>query len=184
MKIMIAGLLLLSCQLVRAQTFDEWFRQKATQLKYLRQQIAALQLYEQVTSKGYALVKEAVQGIAVIKTGDINLHSGYFSSLRMVKPGIGQQALDIANIQERIIVIVQGMRGKFVAGDLFFSGLLEACKGDMDLLKVLTTDGGAQLRDDQRLAAIAAVQMRMEQRLRDAVTARNVILEMQLNGGL
>ena len=42
----------------RAQTFAEWFRQSATQKKYLLQQIAALQVYIGYVQKGYSIAKE------------------------------------------------------------------------------------------------------------------------------
>ncbi len=39
----------------KAQTFDEWFRQSATQKKYLLQQIAGLQVYIGYVQKGYSI---------------------------------------------------------------------------------------------------------------------------------
>ena len=50
-------LFVLAGGLSQAQTFNEWFRQKATQKKYLIQQIAALQVYLDYVQKGYAIAQ-------------------------------------------------------------------------------------------------------------------------------
>lgn len=58
---------------VKAQTFAEWFRQSATQKKYLLQQIAALQVYIGYVQKGYSIAKEGLSAISDIKHGEFKL---------------------------------------------------------------------------------------------------------------
>lgn len=49
-----------SFQLAEAQTFDEWFRQKKTQKKYLVQQIAALKVYLGYLKEGYEIAQKGM----------------------------------------------------------------------------------------------------------------------------
>jgi hypothetical protein len=184
MKTTILFLSLLLSTLTKAQTFDEWFRQNKTQLKYLGQQIAALEAYTQTTENGYNDTQQASTTIASIKQGDLDLHTGYFTAQRIVKPAIAQLAATITDLQQRITSIAQTIKGKSAIGDEFFRGLQNAVSADMGWLHMLTTNGLIGLTDDQRLKAIEILSQRMRQRLQDAITARNTIIEIQLNTGL
>jgi len=184
MKIFITCLVLLSSAASNGQTTDEWVNQKATQLRYLLQQIAAIQAYTQVTERGYTILKDSTAVIATIKEEDVNLNSDYFSSLSTVRPGIPKQTTGIITDYDRIVSITDGIRLITPAADDFLNGLLKECISDMDWLTILTKDGQIMLKDDQRLAGIMAVQNRMNRRLTDALRARNLILEMKLNGRL
>ena len=73
--------MVLCAENLSAQTSSEWFRQKATQKKYLLQQIAALQVYSGYLSKGYSIAKNGLNTIKNIKNGDLLQHSNYFTSL-------------------------------------------------------------------------------------------------------
>lgn len=73
---------------VKAQTFGEWFRQGATQKKYLLQQIAGLQVYIGYVQKSYSIAKQGLNTVSAIKHGEFNLHKDYFNSLRTVNPKI------------------------------------------------------------------------------------------------
>ena len=88
-----------------AQTTDEWLNQKATQKKYLLQQIAALQVYLGYAKKGYTIVTSGVNTIRNIKNGDFNLHRDFFSRLKNVNPAIRRYAkvADIISYQVKII---------------------------------------------------------------------------------
>jgi hypothetical protein len=87
-KLVVVIGLLLRLFSTKAQTWEEWFDQDDTQLKYLREQIAALQAYGKIIAKGYALVDDGLTLIGDIKNGDFNLHKSYFSSLLSVAPVI------------------------------------------------------------------------------------------------
>jgi len=91
----------------RAQTFDEWFRQKKTQLNYLAKQIAALEAYHQVTEKGYQIVQAGTGLITDTRKADYELHNGYFSSLLSVNPVIPEYpTVDaILNLSSQILVV-------------------------------------------------------------------------------
>ena len=46
-----------SFQAAKAQTFAEWFQQKKTQIKYLTEQIAALEQYGNYVKQGYRIAQ-------------------------------------------------------------------------------------------------------------------------------
>ena len=50
-----------------AQTLAEWTQQNKTQIKYLVEQIAALQAYALVAEKGYSIAKTGLNAIGNIK---------------------------------------------------------------------------------------------------------------------
>jgi uncharacterized membrane protein YobD (UPF0266 family) len=64
---------------VKAQTFAEWFRQGATQKKYLLQQIAALQVYIGYMQQGYSIAKQGLNTISDVNNGEYNLHKDYLA---------------------------------------------------------------------------------------------------------
>ena len=88
MRVLLIVVLIAVGMACRAQTFDEWFRQKSTQLKYLRQQIAALAAYSGVTEEGYRIVGFETDSIAAVKRNDVGMFGGYFGSMGNVKPAI------------------------------------------------------------------------------------------------
>src|SRR5690348_12290797 len=85
-KIFLMVLICVSAFRVQAQTFDEWFRQKKTQIQYLTDQIAALQVYRQSLEKGHTIAGTGLKFIHGIKKSDFDLHHFYFSSLKKVNP--------------------------------------------------------------------------------------------------
>lgn len=88
-KLLIPMLLLVSASgTLQAQTFNEWFFQNNTELKYLAKQIAALEAYEKAVAKGYAIIKTGTHIIGNIKRGDLSLHADYFNSLKAVNPAV------------------------------------------------------------------------------------------------
>lgn len=87
-KLLIAFWLALLPALADAQLFKEWFRQNSTQREYLKEQIAQLKIYLQLTKQGYKIAKEGLGAIHQIKNGELNLHKDRFDSLRIVKSGI------------------------------------------------------------------------------------------------
>jgi hypothetical protein len=108
-----------------AQVFNEWFRQKTTQKKYLLQQIAALQVYIGYAKKGYNIVSSGINTIRDIKKGDFNLHSTFFNALKSINPKISRyvKVADIISYQVRIIKLakqtLQSIReaNQFTAGE-------------------------------------------------------------------
>lgn len=90
---------------IKAQTFEEWFRQKKTQQKYLVQQIAGLQVYIGYAKKGYAILDKGLGTIQSIKKGDLGLHEIFFNSLKKLNPRLSQFVLDLEleSLKKRIL---------------------------------------------------------------------------------
>ncbi|MBS1666413.1 MAG: hypothetical protein JST58_03470 [Bacteroidetes bacterium] len=166
-KIFLIAVLLYSAQSISAQTFAEWFRQTATQKKYLLQQIAALQVYASYLSKGYAVAKEGLTTIRGIKHGDLNLHSNYFTSLITVYPKIKRytKVADIISLQisitRQVTKTIKDCRNshQLTTAELnylqkVFDALLDDCAKCLDALFSIITDGQVSMKDDERIAAI------------------------------
>lgn len=163
------SLLLLMFLLVRgnAQTFSEWFRQKATQKKYLLQQIAALQVYIGYVEKGYSIAKQGLDAISGFKQGELKLHTDYFQSLRTVNSKIGNcsKVADIIAMQVKIIATCKDAMKQMKRSGAFnhsetaytdgvYNRLLEDCLKTIEALIAVTTNGEAEMKDDERLKQI------------------------------
>ena len=149
------------------QTADEWLNQKATQKKYLLQQIAALQVYIGYAKKGYSIVTGGINTIRNIKNGDLNLHRDFFNSLKNVNPAIRRYAkvADIIAYQVKIIKQTKGTlqqireTKQFTETELdyckqVFDNLLDECMNRVEELILVTTSGKLEMKDDERLKRI------------------------------
>lgn len=162
------------CRL-NAQTFNEWFRQKKTQIKYLRQQIAANQVYISYLQKGYKIASTGLSAIHAIKQGDFMLHSTFFNSLQSVNPKMPEVA-DIISMQLQIIktskLSLQQSKGakQFTSTELsylqdVFNHLLNECSKDIDALLTVTTSGKTKMTDDERINRINDIYDDMQDKL-------------------
>lgn len=150
-----------------AQIADEWLNQKATQKKYLLQQIAALKVYLGHAKKGYNIVTSGVNTIRNIKNGDLNLHRDFFNRLKNVNPAIRKYAkvTDIIAYQVKIVkqtkITIQQIREtkQFTEAELdyskqVFDNLLDECMKTVEELILVTTSGKLEMKDDERLKRI------------------------------
>lgn len=96
MKCIVMGCCMLLClQTASGQLWNEFFRQKRTQKKYLLQQIAALSMYAGYLKEGYHIAQEGLTFINDVKTGHFSLDKDYFASFLRVNPALkGQLRLD------------------------------------------------------------------------------------------
>jgi len=151
----------------QSQTWDEWFRQKQTKLKYIAQQIAAFEVYAGYLKKGYEIVDEGWNTINDIKHGDLDLHNDYFTSLKQVNSSIGNydKVQGITNLQLQILQVdeaikkliednenIQADEKKYI--NKVTSNLLNKCGDNIDQLKKLTTNDSLAIKDDERLKRI------------------------------
>src|SRR5882757_6745240 len=83
-------LLLITATATRScgQTFSEWFSQKKTLIKYLTQQIIALESFESDVKKGYSIATGGLSNIGGITGAEYQLHQNYFLSLKAVNPAV------------------------------------------------------------------------------------------------
>ena len=78
--------MLLSFQRLDAQTWEEWFQQKKTRIKYLNEQIAANKSFFETLKKGYEVVAGGLELAESIRQEEFDLHNGFFESLRTLNP--------------------------------------------------------------------------------------------------
>lgn len=150
-----------------AQTWDEWFRQKKTQKKYLIQQIAALKVYLKYLKEGYDVAKKGLNIIGDIKDGNFQDHSTYFESLRLVNPALRDSpkvSLIIA-YQMRIINEFRRLQndcreeGSLTHEELqyievVYKNLLRQCEDSILDLNTMIKNHASQLKDDERIERI------------------------------
>lgn len=177
-KVIVFILLMVFSHQLKAQTFNEWFRQKKTQIRYLVQQIAANQIYIGYLQKGYTIARTGLTTINDIKHGDFNLHYAFFDSLKHVNPKIRNWAkvADIAAMQVQVIkqaklAVQQSQSSKqFTSSELtylqnVFSHLLDECSKDIDALSTVVTAGKTAMTDDERIRRIDGIYAAMQDKL-------------------
>lgn len=159
----------------KAQTFDEWFRQKKTQKKYLIQQIAALQVYLGYVQKGYSLAEKGLTTISNIRQGDFNLHKEFFSSLKSINPKIRNytEVADLIVLQIQTVQVYKHAYKQVRNSNMFntgevnyifkiFTNLLSDCADIVDELITVTTNKDLKMKDDERLKRIDALYSSMQ----------------------
>ncbi len=173
--ILILGVYFLTLVPTDAQTPAEWTQQKKTQKKYLLQQIAALQVYLSYAKKGYDIASKGINTVRDIKSGDLNLHMEFFTSLKNVNPKISRyvKVADIIAYQVRIIKqtkqTIQGIREtkQFTTDELnyckkVFDNLLQECVKTIDELFMVITPNQLQMKDDERIKRIDKLYLEMQ----------------------
>jgi hypothetical protein len=155
----------------RAQTFAEWFEQKKTQIRYLKEQIAALESYEQVVQQGYVIDGQGLLAIGATRQADLDLHRGYFESLKMVNPVVRadprvDKIMDIVWVIEDVLGRMEAAAGgrprmKMITDDLYV-GILNECIKNLGLMRMLLANGELQLTDKERLQQLGKVYSRVK----------------------
>jgi hypothetical protein len=96
----------------QCQTFNEWFKQKKTQKRYLIEQIAALQLYLKNLKQGYTVVKKGLNLVGEITGNSYSMDNIYLKSLLDVKATLTNSDLSESiqhteqNIRNRLMLFV------------------------------------------------------------------------------
>jgi hypothetical protein len=176
-KAIVACLLLLCFYCSQAQTWDEWFRQRKTQIRYLRQQIAGLQVYIELAQKTYKIADEGLTIIGKIKDGDFNLHRDFFGALKAVNPRIANsaQAADMARLQTKIIElhdhnIKKARQSEWLSENeeqylvRIYNRLSKETADNMQELFTLVTSEQYELSDDERIKRIDALYRDMQEK--------------------
>lgn len=163
---------MLCCGTAQAQTpnWNEWFRQKKTQRKYLIQQIAALKVYLEYLKKGYKIVDKGLTTIGDIKDGTFTMDKDYLNSLKQVSPVVKNspklnEVIAYQNsIRKDLYKLVQDSRkDENLSSDEVeyieevYKNMLEECEASIDELIVITTSGEAEMKDDERLLRLDKV---------------------------
>ncbi len=157
------ALLLLSVTASHAQTFAEWFSQKKTQIKYLTEQIAALNACETSLKQGYNMMKSEWGAIGNFKNGEFGLHQDYYNSLSQVNPQV-KNSTDLPTIQaEQQSIIGQFSALQHLPGlstseqtyiGLVQQNIINQCAKDLTDLQAVLTSGNLVMTDDERIKRI------------------------------
>ena len=144
------------------------FEQGAEELSEYGQQIAALELLLTRQQKGYQLIESGLTTIANITDTEFNLHQNYYSSLGTVNPAITQSPeLDqFRELQSQLssnltTALDRWQESKYLtAGDRLYIAHTSANIANMSTsqsitFKILTSDEGVTLSDDQRAEMIS-----------------------------
>ena len=163
-------LLIMGYNRVIAQTANEWLRQKKTQLAYLANQIAALQVYESSLGKGYSIARHGLHAIGVNKGSEASLHKSFFASLLSPNPAlINNDAIWEATTAEGSIkYLLTACQQRVVSNDMVTneernyvqsvtSSLLQSCQEQMVQLQRLFSNNSLELTDDERLLRIQVI---------------------------
>jgi hypothetical protein len=169
-KVIIIVLITMSFKESSGQTFDEWFKQKKTQKKYLIEQIAAFQMYLGYVQKGYLIARKGLTKIGNIKKGDFDLHNDFFSSFKSVNPTIRNysKVADIISFQVKIIQTYKNAYKYVQSISLYspaeidfiyrvFTNLINNSSEDLDELIPVITANELEMKDDERLKKIDAI---------------------------
>lgn len=152
---------------VNAQNANEFLKQKETQIKYLTQQVAALQLYISYVKKGYQVAQHGLGMIEKIKDGNFNLHKDFIMALKEVNPNISndKKTKAIATHLERAkedfkIFVQESQKDENLSSDekkylLHISrALAENCERSLAELDLVLASGKIEMKDDVRLQKV------------------------------
>lgn len=148
-------------------TWNEWFKQKKTELKYLGEHIAQLQVYLKFVKDGYKLVDKGNKLIQQAKNGELSIHDVFYLSLKLVNqriknyPGV-RKIIDhhsyIATTSAALLKKSAGTTGLTAEDKQYVSATLSRLRTDMsgsldELMQVLS-DHQIEMTDDERIRKI------------------------------
>lgn len=172
-----------------AQTWNEIFRQKKTQEKYLIQQLAALKLYAGYLRKGYGIANKGINTIKGFSKGEFSLHEDFFNSLKQVNPAIAKNE-KIVDIMKWQISIRKDLNSVSAANEFpteersYFTAVkikvIKECELDLDELLLVITSGKAEMKDDERIKRLDGLHDRMEDKYRFARSFRDKVKTLAL----
>ncbi|RZM23454.1 MAG: hypothetical protein EOO88_26100 [Pedobacter sp.] len=156
-----------------AQTYNEIFRQKKTQEKYLLKQLAYLRLYAGYLKKGYDVVSDGLGTIKGFTSGELGLHEAFFGSLALVNPMIKNdyRVMEIAIMQGKISKAFNLMlRLELGSSNLVYirsvrDGVMAECNKDLNELLLVVSTSNLEISDQERLFRLAKVHGSMSEKL-------------------
>ena len=158
-----------------AQTFNEWFRQKKTQKKYLLQQIAALKVYLDYLKKGYKIVDKGLTIVGDIKQGKFDLDIEYLESLKNVNSAVSGSAKVASIVAYQRMIIIEFRRLKALTNDTdlltneekqyvesVYSNMLREAEVSLDELDRVLSNSDFEMKDDERVKRVDALYVDMK----------------------
>lgn len=158
-----------------AQTWEEWWKQKDTQKRYLAEQIAALKAYGAVLQSGYETVSQGLSLVHQIQDGDYTQHESYFGSFSSVNPQVKNhpEAEKIVILHSKIFSLTQQFLtrksepGFTPSEGKLINHVLQAIQTDSNALlaelQILLENNRYQLNDTERINQLKQIQSSMEE---------------------
>ncbi|MFC5683582.1 hypothetical protein ACYE2N_00435 [Flavobacterium sp. MAHUQ-51] len=144
-------------------------------IKVLLQQIVALQVYIDAAQKGYSIARKGLNTVGDLKRGELNLHTVYLNSLKVVNPRIKNyiRVAEIIDLQWKIMKEYKSLFSDVKEVDLFnnkeleyikrvLDRLINDCSDTLNELVEVTTNGELEMKDDERLKRIDKLYVTME----------------------
>lgn len=171
-------IILLSGVQTNAQTWNEWFRQKKTQKKYLVQQIAALKVYLKYLKQGYRIVDKGLNIVGDIKDGNFHSHKTYFESLRQVKSVVASSGnvSSLLYYEELILMLASKIKTDFIGNPLLTDdeaqyvqmvceNLTKLSIENIDNVNDLLTSQRLEMKDNERIERLRVLCEESKERL-------------------
>lgn len=156
--------IILTTNIGHAQKWDEWFKQKKTQKKYLIEQIAALKVYLEYLKEGYDIAKKGLTIVGDIKEGKFDLDLEYIASLGNVNPAISGSPKVSSIIAYQRLVILEFHKLKQLTSDSDFltreernyiadvyANMLRESELTLHELDRVLSNSDFEMKDDERL---------------------------------
>lgn len=155
----------------QSQTWNEIFRQKKTQEKYLLEQIAALEVYSGYLKKGYEIAHNGLNAVKGFTGGEFNLHHGFIFSLKAVNPLIRDNAKVVETIAFQVAIhkrfnaindhpVLSPNNQRYIIK--VKEELMKACAADMEELFLVITANKLEMTDDERINRLDKVYTEMK----------------------
>jgi hypothetical protein len=186
MKRMMIIIMIICVQKLNAQTWNEWFAQKKTQIKYLVEQIVALQTYTGYLKKGYDIVYNGTNMINDIKNGDFSLHEDHFDSLKVVNSSVKNlsEVEGVVAFQNIIIKQFQNCIKTCKASNAFsdddleylnrvYDNLTTECLKDVSALELVVSDDSLEMNDNERLRRVNEIYRATQNKYQFAMSFTN-----------
>jgi hypothetical protein len=154
----------------KCQTWDEVFKQKETQKKYLMEQIVALKIYAGYLKEGYEIVGTGLQTVKDISNGEFKLHSYFISSLKTASPAIRNdiRVAEIIAFQIQIRNAFKGFRESenLSASERSYiqsvkSKVMKECTTDLEHLLLVVTSGSIEMTEGERIQRLEKIHKNM-----------------------
>lgn len=155
-----------------AQTWDEIFKQKKTQRRYLIEHVAALKLYAGYAWKGYTIANSGLQTINGLTSGELSLHEAFFNALKSASSVLTHhpKVNEIITLQLGVAT-AWGATGKLVllAPEKAYVQLIRArvmkdCADDLWELALILSSNRTELAEAERLKRLDAIHASMTEK--------------------
>jgi len=159
---------------VKAQNYNEIFRQKKTQEKYLLKQIAYLKLYADQAWKGYKLVSGGLETIGGFTSGEFRLHEAFISA-RSTVSSLVRKDFRVEEIIKFQLSINSSFKAlvkssalaqapDFICYNAVQEKVMAECSADLDELTDIVLSGDLEMNDSERLSRLGKIHSSMQQK--------------------